>query len=90
MQDVDCIGELRHVDDPECSCSIPNPNLLDALTDGRHWLPIVGLATALHLVKLIAGLAPCRGGESAQIIKDTGPELDRFNVSPPNTIQNFV
>lgn len=79
MQDVDRVGQLRHVDHAEGAGVIPYPDLPDACTDGGHRLPVVRLLSALYLVDLEARILAGAVRERAQGIEGVAQELDRLH-----------
>src|SRR5260221_1391161 len=60
MQHVNRIVELRHIQHPECSRGISNPNFPHPAADRIHGLPVVRLAPMLDSVELISRLTPGR------------------------------
>ena len=87
---MDGLGEPGNVHDPKRPGGIPNPNLLHALTDRIHRLPVVRVLAVLYLIELMAGLAPCREGKATKVIQGTAPELDGLGIGHGTIIQNFV
>jgi hypothetical protein len=76
MQHVDGIIELRHLQHPERSCGISNPNFPHPSADRIHRFPVVRLAPMLDLDEPISRLAPGRRRKRAQIFKRIASELD--------------
>jgi len=64
---MDSMGKLRHVDDPESTRFLSDPDLLDTGPDGGERLPVSRLLIVLYLAKLIAGLAPRQLRKGAKV-----------------------
>jgi hypothetical protein len=57
MQDVDSLGELRHVVDSMLADFV-DAYLTDTEPDGRHRLPIMRIEAVLHSVELLPRRTP--------------------------------
>ena len=57
MQDIDSIGELRHIDNSENSRGIPDSYLPHSLPYGVHGLPVVWFLPDLNQIELMASLS---------------------------------
>ena len=90
MQHIDDIDPLRHINDAERAGGVPYPNLFHTLANARHRLPVVRLQTVLHLVELMACLAPGRQGKGTQVVEGAAAEIDRFGAGHAANIQNIV
>jgi hypothetical protein len=82
MKYVNGITELRHIQHPERSRDIPNPNFPHPSADGIHGLLVVRLAPTLDLVELISRLAASRLRKRAQILQCATSELDGPGIDP--------
>jgi len=81
MQDMHRISELGHIDYPELSVVLPDPDLVDALADIHHRFPVCGLKAMLHPVKLKTGVPPGFLREILEVLQRCAMEDDVFHVS---------
>jgi len=58
VQDINCIGKLRDVNDTERPSGVPNSYLLYTDADSWHRLPIVRLVTLLYSIDLMTCFVP--------------------------------
>jgi hypothetical protein len=56
VQDVNGIGKLRNIKNPELTVFIFDSDFIHALADIAHWLPVGWFKAVLDLVELITGL----------------------------------
>lgn len=80
MKNINCVGELGQLNDPECAVRVSNPDFPHSLAYRVDWLPIVGITTALDLIELMAGVTPSREWEFAQVVQCTAAEPQWFCI----------
>ncbi len=72
------VRQTRNVDHTISSNAVADSDLAYASTDRWHWLPVARIKTLLHLVQLVAGLAPRILWEVAQAIQ--GISMKRYRL----------
>ena len=81
MEHIDGIGQACGLDHAVCARVVPHSKFLDAFANAGHRLEVVRLLTALHLIKLVAGIVPGILGKLPQRFERVAEEPKQHHVS---------
>ena len=79
MKYIHCIPYAGGINHSERTRLVVKPDFFDAFANRRHWLEIIWLAAALHLIQLVASVMPGVLWKVTETLQGVAEKSHRFH-----------